>query len=162
MQEIANILKVNKSTVFRQLKKDNIEPAMKEGNTNYYDAIVLQQLKQHFQATNKEPSKRDLLVETLQQQVAQLQQELEKERVRSDKQLHEKDKQIESLHKLMDQNQQLLLNEQNQQQLEETNNHNNDSAVAMVHEDKEKDRNVNLEPKNKDKRSLFDRIFHIN
>lgn len=160
MQEIADRLGVNKSSVFRQLKKENIAPAMKEGNTNYYDAMVLQQLKQHFTTSNtKEPSKKDLLVETLQQQVHQLQQELESEKARADKQLQEKDNQIASLHKLMDQNQQLLLNEQNQQQLE--NKHEDvdvDADVTVTDNQKEDDTIAN----DNHKQTFLDKIFHFN
>lgn len=112
MQEIADILGVNKSSVFRQLKKGNIAPAMKEGNTNYYNATTLKQLKQHFKANANKETKKDILVETLQQQVHQLQSELAEEKARTDKQLQEKDNQINNLHKLLDQSQQLILNAQ--------------------------------------------------
>lgn len=158
MQEIADRLEVNKSTVFRQLKKENIAPALKEGNTNYYDATVLQQLKRHFNAKDtKEPSKKDLLVETLQQQVQQLQQELESEKARADKQLQEKDNQIASLHKLMDQNQQLLLNEQNQQQLE--NKHEDADAAVTVNDNQKKDDTI---ANDNHKQTFLDKIFHFN
>lgn len=112
MQEIADTLGVNKSSVFRYLKKENIAPATKEGNTNYYDATTLQRLKQHFKANSGKETRKDILVETLQQQVRQLQAELADEKVRVDKQLQEKDNQINNLHKLLDQSQQLILNAQ--------------------------------------------------
>ena len=36
MQEMADILKVNKTTVYRYLKKKNIAPATVKSNTNHY------------------------------------------------------------------------------------------------------------------------------
>ncbi len=112
MQEIADTLGVNKSSVFRYLKKENIAPATKEGNTNYYDATTLQHLKQHFKTNNSKETKKDLLIETLQQQIKHLQEELNTEKDRNDKQLQVKDNQIKNLHKLLDQSQQLILNAQ--------------------------------------------------
>lgn len=45
MQEMADILKVNKTTVYRYLKKERIDPATVVSNTNYYDAMILKRLK---------------------------------------------------------------------------------------------------------------------
>lgn len=51
----------------------------------------------------------------MQQQIIDLKQELNEEKIRADKQLAEKDNQIKGYQKLLDQNQQLLLNEQNKE-----------------------------------------------
>lgn len=40
MQEIADNIGVNKTTVYRYIKKNNIANAMIQGNANYYDATV--------------------------------------------------------------------------------------------------------------------------
>ena len=100
MQEMADILKVNKTTVYRYLKKNNITPATIKSNANHYDATVLQQLKKHFKAsdtTNVTKSANDRLIETLQQQVQSLQEELKGEKIRADKQAEAKDRQIDAL-----------------------------------------------------------------
>ena len=116
MQEMAESLHVNKTTVYRYLKKQSIAPATTKSNANLYDATVLQQLKKHFNSRNSsnetKKSASELLIESLQQQVADLKSELADEKKRSDKALQMKDDQINALNKLMDQNQQLLLNTQ--------------------------------------------------
>ncbi|CUR43547.1 hypothetical protein LRLP16767_LRLP167_01346 [Limosilactobacillus reuteri] len=116
MQEMAEKLRVNKTTVYRYLKKQDIAPATTKSNTNLYDATVLQRLKKHFNSHNNsnEPKKsaNEQLIASLQQQVTDLKSELADEKKRSDKALQMKDDQINALNKLMDQNQQLLLNTQ--------------------------------------------------
>ena len=116
MQEMAESLHVNKTTVYRYLKKQSIAPATTKSNANLYDATVLQQLKKHFNSCNSsnetKKSASELLIESLQQQVVDLKSELADEKKRSDKALQMKDDQINALNKLMDQNQQLLLNTQ--------------------------------------------------
>ena len=116
MQEMATELRVNKTTVYRYLKKQGIAPTTTKSNANLYDATVLQRLKKHFNSGNSsnEPKKtaNELLIASLQQQVSDLKSELADEKKRSDKALQMKDDQINALNKLMDQNQQLLLNTQ--------------------------------------------------
>lgn len=124
MQEIADFIGVNKSSVYRFLRKENIKPATTRNNTQYYSAIAMQSVKKHFQAnrTSEKKYPRDLLIESLQQQVAELKKELSEEKVRADTQLAEKDKQIQGYQKLIDQSQQLLLNEQNKELATTANN----------------------------------------
>lgn len=120
MQNMADISCVNKSSVYRFLKKKNIKPVTTEHNTQYYSSNTMQQVKKHFKTDNSNADKKsdhDLLLETLQQQVADLKKELAEEKVRADSQLKEKDKQIAGYQKLIDQSQQLLLNEQNNKSL---------------------------------------------
>ena len=113
MQEMADVLKVNKTTVYRYLKKKKIAPATVESNTNYYNATVLQQLKKHFSvdATMNTSSKsaNDRLIEVLQQQVHSLQEELQNEKFRSDKALDAKDRQIDELNSRLRESHQLQL-----------------------------------------------------
>lgn len=113
MQEMADILKVNKTTVYRYLKKKKIIPATVKSNTNYYAATVLQQLKKHFNADttmNTGPkSANDKLIEALQQQVHSLQDELQSEKFRSDKALDAKDRQIDELNARLRESHQLQL-----------------------------------------------------
>lgn len=167
MQEIADILGVNKSSVFRQIKKKNIAPAMKDGNTNYYDATTLKRLKQHFGESSAKESKKDILVETLQQQVRQLQSELDDEKARADKQLKEKDNQIRNLHKLLDQSQQLILNtqEENKKLLPSMkrnepvrNGEFKEKAVADTNKDSTNDKAI-FDKVNGNKKSWFKRLF---
>lgn len=114
--DMSKELGVNRSSVFRTIKKKNIAPATTKGNKNLYSATVLQQLKKHFYTDNKpKRSATDELITTLQQQIIDLKQELNEEKIRADKQLTEKDNQIKGYQKLLDQNQQLLLNEQNKE-----------------------------------------------
>ena len=124
MQEIADSIGVNKSSVYRFLRKENIKPATVRNNTQYYSETAMRSVKRHFQATKNSERKdaRDLLFESLQQQVADLKRELAEEKVRADTQLAEKDKQIRVYQKLIDQSQQLLLNEQNKELSIATNN----------------------------------------
>lgn len=86
-------------------------------NPQYYSSIALQRVKKHFNTThtnsNERVDNRDLLINSLQQQIKDLKAELSEEKVRADAQLAEKDKQIIGYQKLVDQSQQLLLNEQN-------------------------------------------------
>lgn len=113
MQEMADILKVNKTTVYRYLKKKKIAPAMVESNTNYYNATVLQQLKKHFNADTTvnmvSKSANDRLIEVLQHQVQSLQEELQNEKIRSDKSLDAKDRQIDELNSRLRESHQLQL-----------------------------------------------------
>lgn len=113
MQEMADILKVNKTTVYRYLKKEKISPATIESNTNYYSATVMQQLKNHFKVdeirNNAFKSPNDKLIETLQNQVQSLQEELRDEKFRSDKALEAKDRQIEELNNRLKESHQLQL-----------------------------------------------------
>lgn len=124
MQEIADLMGVNKSSVYRFLRKENIKPATIRNNTQYYSAIAMKNVRRHFQATRNSERKdaHDLLLESLQQQVIDLKKELAEEKVRADTQLAEKDKQIRGYQKLVDQSQQLLLNEQNKELSITTNN----------------------------------------
>ena len=109
--DMSKKLGVNRSSVFRTIKKKNIAPVTTKGNKNLYSATVLQQLKKHFNTDNKpKRSATDELITTLQQQIIDLKQELNEEKIRADKQLAEKDNQIKGYQKLLDQNQQLLLN----------------------------------------------------
>lgn len=113
MQEMADILKVNKTTVYRYLKKESIDPATVASNTNYYDATVLKQLKKHFNVSdNKEhhsESSHELLIETMRQQIMSLQEELSTEKERNDKALEAKDKQIDELNNRLRESHQLQL-----------------------------------------------------
>lgn len=113
MQKMADILKVNKTTVYRYLKKENIDPATVISNTNYYDATVLKQLKKHFNVSNNKESRsessHELLIETMQQQITSLQEELSTEKSRNDKALEAKDKQIEELNNRLRESHQLQL-----------------------------------------------------
>ena len=105
--DMSKELGVNRSSVFRTIKKKNIAPATTKGNKNLYSATVLQQLKKHFNTDNKpKRSATDELITTLQQQIIDLKQELNEEKIRADKQLAEKDNQIKGYQKLLDQNQQ--------------------------------------------------------
>lgn len=117
MQEMADILKVNKTTVYRYLKKKSIAPATVKSNTNHYNATVLQQLKKHFKASdtaNVAKSANDRLIETLQLQVQSLQEELREEKVRADKQAEAKDRQISALNDRLQEAHQLQLGLENQ------------------------------------------------
>lgn len=113
MQEMADNVGVNKTSVYRFLKKENIAPAMTKGNTNFYNATTMQRLKNHFKkgdnkAKTSKPSN-DLLIETLQQQVKSLQEELSEEKSRSDKALSAKDTQIDELNSRLQESHQLQL-----------------------------------------------------
>lgn len=100
MQEMADILKVNKTTVYRYLKKERIDPATVASNTNYYDAMILKRLKKHFNVSenkkHRSESSHELLIETMQQQIMSLQEELSTEKSRNDKALEAKDKALEA------------------------------------------------------------------
>lgn len=113
--EMGEILEVNRSSVFRVLKKENIAPATAKGNKNLYDATVLQRLKKHFGNGNSraKESPTDQLIAALQQQINDLRKELSETKRQANEQLARKDEQISGYQKLLDQNQQLLLNEQN-------------------------------------------------
>lgn len=113
--EMGEILEVNRSSVFRVLKKENVAPATTKGNKNLYDATVLQQLKKHFNndSLRTKESPTDQLISALQQQINDLRKELSETKKQSNEQLARKDEQISGYQKLLDQNQQLLLNEQN-------------------------------------------------
>lgn len=113
MQEMADNVGVNKTSVYRFLKKENITPAMTKGNTNFYSATTMQRLKNHFKkgdtkAKTSKPSN-DLLIETLQQQVKSLQEELSEEKSRNDKALSAKDTQIDELNSRLRESHQLQL-----------------------------------------------------
>lgn len=158
MQELANIIGVNKSTIFRYLKKESIAPATTNRNTNYYSATVLQHLKQHFQDHSQKETKHDQLIAIQQQQIRQLQQELDDEKTRADEQLHEKDDQIKHLHQLLDQSQQLILNAQ------EENKKLLPTAVDKhdIQEGKYKEQvNQSMDEDNKDsnKKSMWQKLF---
>lgn len=113
MQEMADILKVNKTTVYRYLKKERIDPATVASNTNYYDAMILKRLKKHFNVSenkkHRSESSHELLIETMQQQIMSLQEELSTEKSRNDKALEAKDKQIEELNNRLRESHQLQL-----------------------------------------------------
>lgn len=113
MQEMADVLEVNKTTVYRYLKKEHISPATVESNTNHYSATVLQQLKKHFKTdgtgSSTPKTANDRLIETLQQQVQSLQEELRDEKFRSDKALDAKDRQIDDLNERLKESHQLQL-----------------------------------------------------
>ena len=113
MQEIADNIGVNKTTVYRYIKKNNIANAMIQGNANYYDATVMKRLKKHFGKENARHEERktlnEQLIETLQQQIKELQQELNNEKNRSDKALLAKDKQIGELNARLKESHQLQL-----------------------------------------------------
>lgn len=113
MQEIASLVGVNKSTVYRYLSKEGIAPATTKRNTNLYDASTMQQLKKHFNKDNTNNSEKksanELLIETLQQQIASLKKELTNEKVRNDKALMAKDKQIDELNTRLAESHQLQL-----------------------------------------------------
>lgn len=114
--DMSKVLGVNRSSVFRIIKKQNIAPATTKGNKNLYSATVLHQLRKHFSTDDKaKQSPTNELITMLQQQINDLNKELREEKTRADKQLAEKDKQIKVYQKLLDQNQQLLLNEQNKE-----------------------------------------------
>lgn len=116
--EMSEILEVNRSSVFRVLKKENVAPATTKGNKNLYDATVLQQLKKHFSNDNSKETKNSptaQLIAALQQQINDLRKELSETKRQANEQLARKDEQISGYQKLLDQNQQLLLNEQNKE-----------------------------------------------
>lgn len=45
MQNMADLIGVNKSSVYRFLKKENISPTIVQNNTQYYSSIALQRVK---------------------------------------------------------------------------------------------------------------------
>ena len=53
MQEMADEIGINKTTVYRYIKKNNIADAMIQGNTNYYSAMTMKRLKKHFKRQRK-------------------------------------------------------------------------------------------------------------
>ena len=73
MQNMADLIGVNKSSVYRFLKKENISPTIVQNNTQYYSSIALQRVKKHFNTThtnsNERVDNRDLLINSLQQQI---------------------------------------------------------------------------------------------
>lgn len=168
MQEMADILNVNKTTVYRYLKKEHIAPATVESNTNLYNAITLQHLKKHFEKPKAKEkvskSANELLIETLQQQVHQLQMELDAEKTLANNQLQEKDNQIENLHKLLDQSQQLILNAQEEnKKLLPKNDKDNHRVEAGEYKEKspsnKEDEHASLNKEKANKESWFKRFF---
>lgn len=113
MQEMADALGVNKTSVYRFLKKESIAPATIKSNTNFYSATTMQRLKKHFKSPDSKSkgvgASRDVLVATLQQQVESLQSALAEEKSRNDKALDAKDKQIEELNNRLRESHQLQL-----------------------------------------------------
>ena len=113
MQEMADEIGINKTTVYRYIKKNNIADAMIQGNTNYYSAMTMKRLKRHFKSDNERNNEKktlnEQLIETLQQQIKELQQELDSEKSRSDKALLAKDKQIDDLNARLKESHQLQL-----------------------------------------------------
>ncbi|KPD33473.1 hypothetical protein AN404_06795 [Pediococcus acidilactici] len=166
MQEMADILNVNKTTVYRFLKKQSIAPAMVKSNTNYYSATTMQHLKKHFNASDSKEQKsktsNELLIETLQQQVASLQEELSEEKSRNDKALDAKDKQIYELNNRLRESHQLQLGLQEKLKMlpgsdkqlvdGETTDTSNTSATT-----KEEKGNVNKQKS--PKKGLWQRLF---
>ena len=113
MQEMADEIGINTTTVYRYIKKNNIADAMIQGNTNYYSAMTMKRLKKHFKSDNERNNEKktlnEQLIETLQQQIKELQQELDSEKSRNDKALLAKDKQIDDLNARLKESHQLQL-----------------------------------------------------
>lgn len=116
MQEMADVLGVNKTSIYRYLKENKIVPVDKSNTPFLYSATAFNKLKKHFNPSNDRDkvinNDDSIAIATLRQQVSELQSEIKAEKQRADKELEAKDNQIAALHKLMDQNQQLLLNTQ--------------------------------------------------
>lgn len=103
LKEIADELGIDKQKVYRYVKKNHISEVLQSASVKQYDEVAQKQIKQHFLENNH-------INETHQNHIndtvfdALL------------KQLEEKDKQIETLQRLLDQEQQL--NAFNQQKIE--------------------------------------------
>lgn len=165
MQEMADILGVNKTSVFRFLKKEGIAPATIKSNTNFYNATTMQRLKIHFNSSDNKAksnkSSHELLIETLQQQVRSLQETLSAERNRNDKALNAKDKQIDELNNRLRESHQLqlglqeklkMLPEHDDKQIVDGDTSNNSSAINTTE-------NENTVKQKSPKKGLLHRIF---
>ena len=62
MQNMADISCVNKSSVYRFLKKKNIKPVTTEHNTQYYSSNTMQQVKKHFKTDNSNADKKVIMI----------------------------------------------------------------------------------------------------
>lgn len=106
MKEIADILGVSKSTLFRFLKANPFHETFKKRNTNMYDEMTTKAIIESFKQEKSEERfislrNDEMLIESLKEQISLLKKHDEEQK-----------EQINKLHALLDQQQQLLLYEQ--------------------------------------------------
>lgn len=126
--ELASICSVSVASISSYIKKHKLKQ-VKTGNYNakYYDEGVLQQLKDHYNSKpkpnlNHQQTTKDDVIEQLQARIKEQSSTIELLK----EQLNVKDDQIGNMQKLMDQNQQLLLNTQSE----------NKHLLALTHDGK--------------------------
>lgn len=111
--QLSKKLHISQSTVTRLLRSNGFEPVKVKGRTKLYseeqltNLSVLQKKDRH----NENSDKSNLSI-FLQKEIQKLHEENDKLEENYNNQLKSKDEQIAALHKLLDQNQQLLLNTQ--------------------------------------------------
>jgi len=116
MKEIADMLGVSKTTLFRYLKDKAIHETYKEGTTNFYDKTTVTHIIQGFKREKDPNSVSDeAMVQSLREQIYFLKKQ-NKEQLEQIEQWKlndlEQKEQIRSLHNILDQQQKLLLYEQ--------------------------------------------------
>jgi len=116
MKEIADILGVSKTTLFRYLKDKSIHETYKDGKSNMYDETTVTHIIQGFKR-EKDPN--NVTDETMMQSLREQIYLLKKHNMEQLEQIEqwklndlEQKEQIRSLHNILDQQQKLLLYEQ--------------------------------------------------
>jgi len=117
MKEIAEILGISKTTLFRYLKEKSIHETYKDGKSNMYDETTVDLIIKGFNQ-EKNPvdvSDYEMIIRGLKEQIALFKKhELEHEEQINQWKMNdlEQKEQIRSLHNILDQQQKLLLYEQ--------------------------------------------------
>lgn len=110
MQEIADIIGISKSTLFRFLKANSFHETFKKRNTNMYDETTTKAIIESFEqekdgkrsiSLRNDETADEILIDSLKAQISLLKKHDEEQK-----------EQIKKLHELLDQQQQLLLYEQ--------------------------------------------------
>ncbi|MCI0131429.1 hypothetical protein MN581_09800 [Vagococcus sp. CY53-2] len=110
MQEIADIIGISKSTLFRFLKANSFHETFKKRNTNMYDETTTKAIIESFEqekdgkrsiSPRNDETADEILIDSLKAQISLLKKHDEEQK-----------EQIKKLHELLDQQQQLLLYEQ--------------------------------------------------
>lgn len=111
--QLSNKLHISQSTVTRLLRNNGFKPVKEKGRTKLYseDQFVSLSILQKKDRSAENADKSNLSI-FLQKEIQKLHDENNKIEENYNIQLKAKDEQIAALHKLLDQNQQLLLNTQ--------------------------------------------------
>ena len=108
-KEIADLIGVSKSTVYRYIKSNAIHESRRTGSTLLYDESAQKLIKQHFEESNDSQKIGDESVDLVNKELIDV---LKNQIDLQVEQLNIKDTQIAELQKSNDQLQQLLLYEQ--------------------------------------------------